>query len=155
MNLSLTGKKNAHRQPLSTVSSSLSSIDDDGDEISEIQSRKSSISRREKGINKDADIEEERLRRELLDLHDHHIHKERLSMDLRDLSRNQDANKEEDRLRQELIELQHQHVQEELLTEELRKTVAQQLVEDDDWDDPLEGFDLDDLELDRFVESVN
>ena len=154
LNLSLTGKTNAHRQPLSTVSSSLSSIDDDGDEISEIQSRKRSISRREKGINKNAGIEEERLRRELLDLQDHHKHKERLSMDLRDLSRNQDANKEEDRLRQELIDLQHQHVQEELLTEELKKTVAQQLIEDDDWEDPLEGFDLDDLELDRIVESV-
>ena len=154
LNLSLTGKTNAHRQPLSTVSSSLSSIDDDGDESSEIQSRKRSISRREKGINKDAGIEEERLRRELLDLQDHHKHKERLSMDLRDLSRNQDANKEEDRLRQELIDLQHQHVQEELLTEELKKTVAQQLIEDDDWEDPLEGFDLDDLELDRIVESV-
>ena len=154
LNLSLTGKTNAHRQPLSTVSSSLSSIDDDGDESSEIQSRKRSISRREKGINKNAGIEEERLRRELLDLQDHHKHKERLSMDLRDLSRNQDANKEEDRLRQELIDLQHQHVQEELLTEELKKTVAQQLIEDDDWEDPLEGFDLDDLELDRIVESV-
>jgi hypothetical protein len=45
-------------------------------------------------------------------------------------------------------------VQEELLTEELKKTVAQQLIEDDDWEDPLEGFDLDDLELDRIVESV-